>query len=1255
MVASTSVLAGVVYVDIDCMTNRNLSNFAELRVCHEFEPDDTATGDDECNNTGGNGGGGSGMIQATVQSMLVSLALKDTPLSYRPAKGPAVPLSFTYSQKEAYQPATFTYSNVGPKWNYTGIAYIVDDPAVAGRNVQRYMAGGGTRKYRQADFNATTQTFAPDATDMSVLVRVSSSPVKYERRLADGGVETYAFPDGQTASPRKVFLTEQRDPFGNVLRYQYDQAGRLASLIDATGKTTRLEYGHSDPLKITAIADPFGRRAQIGYDAAGRLASITDALGLTSQVVYRGTGTFVEAVITPYGTTRFDYGETSSTRWIEITDPQGHTERVENNYNAPGIANSESRAPTGLNVANWGMRLRNTYYWDATSYAKHKGDYTKAVIKHWLAVDEQTIPVLESIKRPLESRIWYNYPGQSDAFRGGSCNRPSAIARVLPDGTTQLTTITRNDKGNPLVETDPLSRETRYEYAPNGIDLTRVQQKTATGYDTLIQITWNSQHRPLTVKDAAGRTTSYAYNSAGQLTSQTNALNQTTQYQYNNDGRLIRVINPLGRTEASYSYDAYGNLATETDSEGHTLTHQYDALDRRTKTIYPDGTTTEFNWDKLDLVSVKDRNGKLGQYQYDAARRLIGFKDALRAVQFGYTESGGLISPTDGNGNVTQWARDIQGRVITKLTPDGVQNRYDYDSAGRPSAHTDAAGQTRTLTYSRDDRVTRVAYANTANPTPAVSFTWDAYYPRVSEMTDATGKTTYSYVRAGMPGALKLLGETGPFKNAFHSFSYDALGRAQSWFIGGGGETYTFDALGRITGNRNSLLGAFKYEYLGDTGQLTSRMLTGTPIQSTYAYEPNAGDWRLKSIAHPQAARSFSYLSAPEGLIRQQTETVQGQSKTWQYGYDAIDRLESASHSDLQYGYTLDKADNITRILAPEGTRAYQHDAGNKINQHPYRYDGNGNRVEDERHTYSWDAENRLIKIAYKATPQKGTEFRYDGLGRRVAVIETDGANKAETRFGWCGDRICQARDGSDQPLAYYFHEGAARPPEGNRKEYYARDHLGSVRDVLDGAGNAVARYDYDPYGKLINAPANMPTFGYAGMLYHAPSGLYLTKYRAYDPESGRWLTRDPIEEEGGINLYAYVQGNPVSYIDPTGLWANIAINLGIRTFGGRAAAASIGAAARRYGLGGRVAACILAGMCVFNEETKTPNEGEPGSCHLNPGSGQERKYGSDGKPEYDIDWDHDHGQGVPHGHNWDNGKRGPGVPVSSWPQGRKP
>src|SRR5277367_4329804 len=102
---------------------------------------------------------------------------------------------------------------------------------------------------------------------------------------------------------------------------------------------------------------------------------------------------------------------------------------------------------------------------------------------------------------------------------------------------------------------------------------------------------------------------------------------------------------------------------------------------------------------------------------------------------------------------------------------------------------------------------------------------------------------------------------------------------------------------------------------------------------------------------------------------------------------------------------------------------------------------------------------------------------------------------------------------------------------------YYTRDHLGSVREMTDSSGTIVARYSYDPYGRTsLVSGTNLATKQFTGDYYHAASGLNLTMYRAYDPNSGRWLSRDPIAEQGGINLYAYVRENPLNMIDYLGL-----------------------------------------------------------------------------------------------------------------------
>jgi RHS repeat-associated protein len=90
---------------------------------------------------------------------------------------------------------------------------------------------------------------------------------------------------------------------------------------------------------------------------------------------------------------------------------------------------------------------------------------------------------------------------------------------------------------------------------------------------------------------------------------------------------------------------------------------------------------------------------------------------------------------------------------------------------------------------------------------------------------------------------------------------------------------------------------------------------------------------------------------------------------------------------------------------------------------------------------------------------------------------------------------------------------------------------------MCSSSGTIVARYGYDPYGRTtLVSGSNIATKQFAGSYYHAASGLNLTLYRAYDSNTGRWLSRDPIAEGGGINLYDYVDDDPSNLTDPAGL-----------------------------------------------------------------------------------------------------------------------
>jgi RHS repeat-associated protein len=118
-----------------------------------------------------------------------------------------------------------------------------------------------------------------------------------------------------------------------------------------------------------------------------------------------------------------------------------------------------------------------------------------------------------------------------------------------------------------------------------------------------------------------------------------------------------------------------------------------------------------------------------------------------------------------------------------------------------------------------------------------------------------------------------------------------------------------------------------------------------------------------------------------------------------------------------------------------------------------------------------------------------------------------------------------------------YSYENAS-----GRAYYYTSDHLGSTREMCNSSGAIVARYSYDPYGRTtLVSGTNLATFQYGGDYYHATSGLYLTPHRAFDPNTGRWLSRDPSGEEGGMNLYGFCSNDPADNTDPSGLAPTLA------------------------------------------------------------------------------------------------------------------
>ena len=163
-----------------------------------------------------------GLAGYTFYDGLASLNITDNPVGYSPPVGPSIDFWLTYNQREATQPQTFTYSNVGHQWTHDFLAYVEDDPSNLGEPVELFLRGGGAETYKGFENNVSE----PQLETRAVMTIVSTNPIEYERQLPDGSIEIYAQPDGAT-SPRKVFLTEWQDPQGNAATLTYDGQLRL--------------------------------------------------------------------------------------------------------------------------------------------------------------------------------------------------------------------------------------------------------------------------------------------------------------------------------------------------------------------------------------------------------------------------------------------------------------------------------------------------------------------------------------------------------------------------------------------------------------------------------------------------------------------------------------------------------------------------------------------------------------------------------------------------------------------------------------------------------------------------------------------------------------------------------------------------------------------------------------------------------------------------------------------------------------------
>lgn len=1030
--------------------------------------------------------GGFGAPDWAVTMTNMNLYMYDIPLWYSPQVGPAFALQLSYNS----QSSTNYDEPFGNKWLLSYHSYLLEQPD---GSVTVVMPDG------------REDTFAPDGLGAYLqpyLVHNRLTKLAehhFELRFPDDGVYEYAVPEGlNSTQPR---LTAIRDAYGQAMTFTYNAEGRLIEIVDALGQVSTLTY-NAEGL-VERVDDPFGRFAAFEYDAHRNLVKLTDMGGYWTALSYDGD-VYLSSLENPRG------------RWEFLFEPTDGIAGVFDPYPAPGAPMGDNYRITVTNPEGG----KEEYYYhsqDWKSWYVSPGSYVGYVdantsnaaasvpktVYEYLETTSGGPGEIRKISEPEGSSVTYGYD-------------PAGNRDSVTDALGRETRFTFNEMGRITSLTTAAGRATTFSYAPNGVDLEKISDPLGT-----VTLTYGPQHQVLSLTDRLDRTTRFSYNEYGQPLTVTDPLEQVTTYGYDGEQNLTQIAQD-GQELAAFTYDPLGRVATQKDAGGLLLDYGYDDLNHVTDVLYPDGRSEQYSYSgccPFLMDSMTDRGGRLTLFEYDAMERPIAVTNPEQGVtRFQYDADWNLSAFTDPEEQTTRFEYDAAGRLRRKIYQDERAESWDYDLANRVERYTNARNTTVSYGYDQTDHLKQIDYSD---GTPDVTYTYDEH-ERLHSMTDGIGAWMFDY-----DAESQLTSVNGPWDGDTLSYGYDALGRQTSMTPETGTPlTYVYDALSRL---REIQLGApetaYRYAYTG-VNPLVQSLTRPNGSVTSYSYDLLN---RLEEIANVTAGGDLiskhSYTYTAQDL--RGSETIDG---------PAIPPLPELTPQTT--GYTHNSVNQLLSTNTPD--RNFDYDA-----------DGNlltGTTAEGYVFTAQYDAENRMTSLEYNdsAGVVHRTEYAYSGddLVAEQQVYE-NGTLVETLRIVRDGMLALQDRDGNNAITREYTWGlnlgggigGLLNLAQNGQNYAYLYDGKGNVGAVLDETQAVVAAYRYDPFGKLLAQSGTFAQpFRFSTKRFDPFTGLSYYGYRFYSPDMGRWTTRDPLGESGGINLYAFVENNPLNWRDPWGL-----------------------------------------------------------------------------------------------------------------------